>query len=229
MSNARTPLAPVILSLLIGGGQALAAILALLPLLVSDADIPRFLVRAMIPALVLQVLGLGLGALLGLGRCPWVRVLRLTVLGLSVAVFWCYGWGPGVPLWLAAALVLAFILSACSGALAETVLGVTFATTCFGIGHPLMLVDLVPVALALTWALALIRLVLWLALGLTGHTKDIAIVAFVLGTLAPTIMLLGGWLGHDTALISSAFITQFMGFVAARWVARAASSGRYGD
>ena len=221
MTKIRTPLAPAILSLLIGSAQALAAILALLPVLVPDADVTRFLFHAFVPSIILQIIGLGISALLGLGRCPWVLSWRVIVLLLSIGGFWSYGWGPGTSVWLGSALGFSFVISAFRGVISEFVLGLTFAVACFGIGHPLLLVDLVPFALLSTWVLAIIRLLLWWRLGVHGHPKDIAVVSLVTGLFAPTVMLLGGYLGHDTALLSSAFFTQIIGFVAARWVARA--------
>lgn len=214
------PLSPVILSLLIGAGQALAVLLALLPILVPDADVPRFLFKAAIASLVAQVLGLGLGVLFGTGRCTWLWVTRWLMVILTAALLWTYGWGPDSSTFLAVGLGIVFLLSACTRTITDLVLGLTFSVACFGVGHPLMLVDLVPAALGATWVLFIIRIILWLSVGLTGHTKDMSIVALVAGLFAPTVMLLGGWLGHDTALLTSAFITQFIGFSAARWVSR---------
>ena len=231
MTHPRTPLAPVILSLLVGAGQALAVILALLPVLVPDADVVRFLFHAFIAALTLQIIGMGLSAAFRTGRCPWVLAWRLIVLALSFGAFWSYGWGPGTEAILGFALAIAFVLSAGKGMISEAIIGLTFAVAAFGVGHPLLLVDLVPVALILTWVIALIRLLLWWGVGLSGHPKDMAIVALVTGLFAPTVMLLGGYLGHDTAFLTSAFVTQFIGFVAARWVSRAVttSSGHCHD
>ena len=218
---------PLLPKLFTGTGLAFAAVLGVLPLINADADVQPFLFHASILALVLQGLGLLVGlALGGRGVCGWrvMRVGRWGGLALTVGLFWSQGWGAGTVPLLSAGLVLAFLLSAWSGALSELALGVTVAVVAFGIGHPLILPSLVALALGLNTLINVVRGGVWLLLNIEGSPKDIAIVAAVGGFFAPTVMLLGGTLGHDSALLSSAVITQFLGYLAARWVSRTLSA-----
>ncbi len=225
IAETRPFLGLVIVSLLAGAGQALAVILAVLPLILPDADAVRFLSHASIAAIVLQTLALILSFVLRQPRCPWVVGWRIIVLALSVGLAWSTGWGPGSSTLIGGLLVVSFVPAAGIGFLTSLVMGLTFAVACFGIGHPLMIPVLVPAALIGTWILTFVRALIWWAMGVSGHPRDIAVVALVGGAFAPTVMLLGGWLGHDTALLTAGFITQFIGFTAARWVARAVNTG----
>jgi hypothetical protein len=218
-------LGSVIVSLLIGAGQALAVILAVLPLVMPDANVPRFLFHSSIPAIVIQVFGIVLSLILGHPRCPWQLGWRIATLVLSVGLLWTMGWGEGASVLLAIALTLAFVFSSGSGVLSTFAVGISFTASCAAVAHPLLIQTLIPSALIAIWLLTAVRGVLWLMIGIDGHVRDIAVVALVGGTFAPTVMFLGGWLGHDNALLTAGLITQIIGFTAARWVARSLTAG----
>ena len=208
----------IITSSLIGVGQSAAALLALLPFVMDDAGVPRFISHAAMAALSFQAVGM-IAAFAVKAPAPFsVWGARTFSLALTAGLIWLAGWQAEFSLVLGFGLLAAHFGASRFGILAETVVAVSLITAAAGIAHPLLIYTLVPLTLGSAVAMTLIRLGLWSSPGFGPPRQDLAILSVVTGLFAPAIMLLGGWLGHDNALLSSAVVTQFVGLVTARWV-----------
>ncbi len=205
-------------SALIGLGQSVAAVLALLPILLPDAAVPRFVSHGAVVAFVLQAIG-ALAALAG--RAPadtaaWAA--RSVSMALTLVLIWAAGDQESFPLFLGVMLLAAHVAAGRWGFLLETSVALSLVTAISGVAHPLMVPVLAPICLALAVGGTVIRVVRWSLPAFGATRRDLATLSVVTSLFAPVVMLAGGWRGHDNALLFSAALTQFVGLTVGRRV-----------
>lgn len=208
----------LITSALIGVGQSVAAILALLPFVLDDAAVPRFIAHVAVAGLVFQVLGCLAAVAVKAPACAPGWIVRGLGVALTAALIWLAGWHESFSLPLGLALLAVHVVTSRWGFVYETVVGLTLVAAASGIAHPLLVHLLVPLALILALAVTLGRVALWSLPAFGAPRRDLATLSVVAGLFAPVVMMVGGWLGHDNALLFSAVLTQFVGLATARRV-----------